>query len=287
MNGEREIGVPGPINDFVIGTININSLKNKRLAVKNLLLSHNIQILGIVDTKLKHIPNFSETEVSSAETRENAKAKGEPQVIVERDKRIQEMEEEKDRIEKNKREIIKNLREKEAGKQETQVKQRNEGKSRAFFRTPLKEKLSTEATESDRSHDSKRKHTGRVELVQIERTPQKDRRRYKNKSVRAEQFLRTQDELSDLEASRPKVDGANAHTSSPAENQCMDPRPPQNLISGRGHDEFPVLPQPDTRGQQSRIGHAAPTRPQAERLEKRARRIYDAAPTRGGKHGTA
>ncbi|KAG5863861.1 hypothetical protein JTB14_031614 [Gonioctena quinquepunctata] len=59
MNNERVIDSLAPIDDFVIGTININSLKNKRLAVKNLLLSHNIQILGIVDTELKYAPNFT------------------------------------------------------------------------------------------------------------------------------------------------------------------------------------------------------------------------------------
>ncbi|KAG5866478.1 hypothetical protein JTB14_027537 [Gonioctena quinquepunctata] len=57
MNGE---GVEGLINDdFVIGTVNIQGLRNKRLQVKNLLYTHNIQVLGIVDTLIKSSPNFS------------------------------------------------------------------------------------------------------------------------------------------------------------------------------------------------------------------------------------
>ncbi|KAG5862246.1 hypothetical protein JTB14_025397 [Gonioctena quinquepunctata] len=59
MNADGVMACGDPTDEFVIRTININSLKNKRLAVKKLLITHNIQILGTVDTQLKHIPNFS------------------------------------------------------------------------------------------------------------------------------------------------------------------------------------------------------------------------------------
>ncbi|KAG5876890.1 hypothetical protein JTB14_003214 [Gonioctena quinquepunctata] len=52
--------VEGLISDeFVIGTVNIQGLKNKRLQIKNLLYTYNIQVLGIVDTLIKTTPNFS------------------------------------------------------------------------------------------------------------------------------------------------------------------------------------------------------------------------------------
>ncbi|KAG5883787.1 hypothetical protein JTB14_036664 [Gonioctena quinquepunctata] len=63
MNVDGVLAQGDPTDEFVIGTININSLKNKRLAVKSLIITHNIQILGIVDTQLKHSPNFSGYEV--------------------------------------------------------------------------------------------------------------------------------------------------------------------------------------------------------------------------------
>ncbi|KAG5863283.1 hypothetical protein JTB14_001840 [Gonioctena quinquepunctata] len=57
MNGEE---MEDLINEeFVIGTVNIQGLKNKRLQVQNLSYTFNIQVLGIVETLIKTTPNFS------------------------------------------------------------------------------------------------------------------------------------------------------------------------------------------------------------------------------------
>ncbi|KAG5863524.1 hypothetical protein JTB14_028965 [Gonioctena quinquepunctata] len=114
--------------------------------------------------------------------------KSEYQAIVERDMKIQELEKEKDKIEKKKRGKIKNLRKNEGETPETEVKP-GRGKSRKF----LSKKETCKQIQRIQQKSEYEK------LTEIDRTPSKGRK-YMNKDLREKTEQSAQEELDNLKA---------------------------------------------------------------------------------------